>query len=130
MTDPRTALEEAFKVVFPEPPRSWEPMPIQEAIIHPVQSLAVRAHSDWRNKVQGRFYRMLAAEAWTSAAEMLVLPGWNRQITENDKGAYATIVHRDASEECDDFVCSGKGRTTAEALAAACIKAKEAGDGR
>jgi len=124
MTDPRTALEEAFKVVFPEPPRSWGPMPIQEAIIHPVQSLAVRAHSDWRNKVQGRFYRMLAAEAWTSAAEMLVPDGydWSMDNFDGELGKPSAWICKGGP------FFNGTGDHQALALAAACLKAKEAGD--
>ncbi|SMD03718.1 hypothetical protein [Novosphingobium sp. B1] len=116
MTDIRQALEEAFKVIHPEPPYSWKPLPVGDVITDP----AVKAHRYWLYNVQGRFYRFLDAEAWTDAAMMLVPEGWEWAYLDN-----AAIV-REAGTLKHAY---GNAPTPAHALLAACLKAKEQADG-
>lgn len=101
MTDTRTALEEAWLAIHHEgyPPEN---------------------ERDTCRKCD-RFRRFLDAEAWTSAAEMLVPEGANFVVMRAVDGLiYASVGFE---RPCQNDV-------PAIALAAACLKAKEAGDGR
>lgn len=115
MTDPRAALEAAF------------------ATIH---SLTVKP-SDWDalgwDKAD-RFRRFLDAEAWTDAALMLVQGPAEYPDSKTfliDCATQTSVYSQPVAYVWDERgKHMGIGRTPALALAAACLKAKEAGDGR
>lgn len=117
MTDTRQVLEEAFKVMFGTPP--------------------TLSYEDWQDgnftpehRRFNRFRRLLDAEAWTDAAMMLVGP--DRWLEFKGPRKYLNIptpvpaawsAHIAQWNHEGDVV--GWGDTLAEAIAAACIKAKE-----
>lgn len=122
MTDPRAALEEAFKVIHPEPPKGNP--------LAPMWYWKVWADDD------ARFRRFLDAEAWIDAALMLVPGGWDSiSIRRTDDGLWHVQLAgndmRLIAEDTDEFYAEAEDFVELWAsLAAACIKAKEAGDGR
>lgn len=109
MTAPRTALEEAFNVVWPR--------------VHG------KAYEQW-SATHTRFRRLLDAEAWTSAAEMLVPAntGWRLSVYSGDNLAHLFPDNPYYQGAASHF--GFHADIPALALAAACLKAKEAGDGR
>lgn len=106
MTDPRTTLEEA-----------WD-------------AIARSNGLTWATSNAGRFMRLLDAEAWTSAAEMLVLPGWDSiSIRRTDDGFWhVQLAGNDAhlmAEDPDEFYVEVEDFAEQwDAIRAACIKAK------
>lgn len=122
MTDTRTALEEAFAQIhgLTLAPKDWDALGWAPA---------------------NRFRRFLDAEAWTDAAMMLVPDDglhlacvrhlWAEEPDNRWGYAVLTRYRRDDDGgryyDCE-FVADHE--KPALALAAACIKAKEAGDGR
>lgn len=109
MTDTRQVLEEAFVAIFgPEPPSEYDGRAWTRN--EPDFSPAWTAYIGKRN----RFRRFLDAEAWTDAAMMLVPEGKGFCIMGN-----AAKVGKHV----------GVGDMPALALLAACLKARENGDG-
>lgn len=119
MTDTRQVLEEAFAKVFPPPPNAHLGMDIP----------ALEAHT----QIARRFRRFLDAEAWTDAAMMLVQgpAEYPDSKTFLIDCAMQTSVHSQPVAYVWDERGKhmGKGKTPAHALLAACLKARENGDG-
>ncbi|SMC45510.1 hypothetical protein [Novosphingobium sp. B1] len=128
MTDIRQALEEAFKVIHPEPPCDW--MTWDDARISEQRAedqMAFTRWNDWRLITQARFRRFLDAEAWTDAALMLVPEGmmeWH--AGKHFKGGGSAYM-LDGKVLRDPIYVTAE--TPAHALLAACLKAKEQADG-
>lgn len=109
MSDTRQALEEAFRTVFPPPPNAHLGIDVP----------ALEAHT----QIVRRFRRFLDAEAWTDAAMMLVPEGWDYALYSRGEAA----VHRSRSGR--RTFLEGTADHPALALAQACLKARENGDG-
>lgn len=131
LTNPRQALEEAFKVVFPEPEKYLRACRTPGVSDEHLRQLS----SDrlcWSAKSL-RFRRFLDAEAWTDAAMMLIGPDrWLEfkgprkylNIPTPVPAAWSANIAR-WNHEGD---VTGWGDTLAEAIAQACLKAKEQSD--
>lgn len=121
MTDTRQVLEEAFAKVFPPPPNAHLGIDVP----------ALEAHT----QIVRRFRRFLGAEAWTDAAMMLVPEGWGWNVSQPNAKAIASGLlkkHTPVRGEVENgfeqrFIVAGE--TPALALAQACLKARENGDG-
>lgn len=115
MTDPHTALEDAFKVVWPD----------------------IRFTPEAEERAT-RFRSLLDAEAWTSAAEMLIPTDGSMALLDiqysyepADPGVWSACSIRwypQHKSGNDWHAQTESGPIPALALAAACLKAKEAGD--
>lgn len=120
MTDPRAALEEAFKVIHPEPPKGNP--------LAPMWYWKVWADDD------ARFRRFLDAEAWIDAALMLVQGPAEYPDSKTfliDCATQTSVYSQPVAYVWDERgKHMGIGRTPALALTAACLKAKDSGDGR
>ena len=118
MTDTRTALEEAAVIIWGEETRS---VVINDPVLFDRMC---------------RFDALLGAEAWTSAAEMLVLPGWDSiSIRRTDDGLWhVQLAGNDAhlmAEDPDEFYVEVEDFAEQwDAIRAACIKAKGNTNGR
>lgn len=124
--NPRQALEEAFRTVFPPPPNAHLGIDVP----------ALEAHT----QIVRRFRRFLDAEAWTDAAMMLVPEGWRiGNLSQHDhpllreRGEWLCTLYPEGQlgKLRADL---GKARCNhadhpALALAQACLKARENGDG-
>lgn len=128
MSDTRQALEEAFKAIYPEPYASaiFRCQRPYEDISHELDGL----FPDWDkwNVVRLRFRRFLDAEAWTDAALMLV-PENHRIVTLTehvDRGGWYVKLAVHSPHKALPAV---EATTLALALAQACLKARENGDG-
>lgn len=110
MTNPRQALEEAWDTI-------------------------ARANGlAWASANAGRFCRFLDAEAWTDAAMMLIGP--DRWLEFKGPRKYLNIPtpvpaawSAHIAKWNHDGDVTGWGETLAEAIAAACLKARENSDG-
>lgn len=114
MTDPRTALEAAFKVIHPAPCDPRYPDDDEDFA--------------WC-KLADRFRRCLDAEAWESAALTMVLPEWKAMdvdATEPECGVDVRLYHKTDAHR----VAIGTADELWDAIRSACIKAKESGDDR
>lgn len=116
MTDPRAALEGAFATIYgitKLTPDDWDALHWSKA---------------------DRFRRFLDAEAWTDAALMLVQGPAEYPDSKTfliDCAMQTSVYSQPVAYVWDERgKHMGIGRTPALALAAACLKAKEAGDGR
>lgn len=122
----REELERAFIVAFPEPPRSWRPMPIEQAIVDPMQSVAVRKHTDWRHNVRGRFYRLLDAEAYLDAAMMLVPDDMRDELEITTLYQVARVgINLNHGPDSGPFYGEDLGNSIPLALCRAALKARE-----
>lgn len=108
----RELLEEAFKAIFQQPATCWA-----DARETGVES----AYGVWQAKIS-RFLRLLGAEAWTSAAELLVPVDHEWSVNWGGNSAASVSALPDGS------TFQGFAATPALALAAACLRAKGAND--
>lgn len=127
MTNPREALEEAFKVIFgPEPPseydgRAWTR---NEPDFSPTWTAYIAKRNSFR--------RFLDAEAWTDAAMMLIPDNWTAWEMRSHAGRSHFSADLSRLSECDagqEDWAHGRGMHPALALAEAALRAKEAGNG-
>lgn len=104
-SDTRHALEEAFWTIYPTPPAGYHDEP-------------------WRNRAI-RFRRFLDAEAWTDAALLLVPEGfdWSMDNFDGELGKPSAWICNKGP------FFNGTADHPALALAQACLKARENGDG-
>ncbi len=107
----RAVLEEAWPVLHPEP----------SAVLSgdmDTMHASVIARAEWRG-LRARFTTMLDAEAWESAALMLVPDGWSwRMVEDLDLPGRASIVKNSG-------LYFAEATTPALALCAAILRAKE-----
>lgn len=127
-TDQRKALEEAFRAIWPMPNREDEPEwqgpgTLREPLYH-----------HWKVR-EVRFTAMLDAEAWLSAAEMLVPEGfmWEIGVYNNEDG-FSSGIYARVSKYCGgdgprfEFDDRGEGTTPALALLSAILAARGQND--
>lgn len=114
MTDPRAALEAAWNTIHDHQVAPWQKLAVADGV--------------------ERFRRFLDAEAWTDAALMLVQGPAEYPDSKTfliDCATQTSVYSQPVAYVWDERgKHMGIGRTPALALAAACLKAKEAGDGR
>lgn len=123
LSNPREALEDAFRVVFgPKPDTIWKDEVLREEWTD--------EYSAWFER-SCRFYTLLDAEAYIDAAMMLIPDNW----TAWEMRSHAARSHFSADlsrlSECDagqEDWAHGRGRHPALALAEAALRAQEAGD--
>lgn len=127
MSDTRTAMEEAFKVVFgPKPDTIWKDDVLREEWTD--------EYVAWHERTW-RFDTLLDAEAWTDAAMMLVPEGWDSiSIRRTDDGLWhCELAGNDArmmAEDPDEFWVEAEGHShPALAIAQAALKTQDKNDG-
>ncbi|QOV92584.1 hypothetical protein [Novosphingobium sp. ES2-1] len=129
MSDTRQALEEAFKAIYPEPSREWETWDgARIAEQREEDKASFMRWNDWRICKEARFRRFLDAEAWTDAA-MCLVPESHRIVTLTehvDRGGWYVKLAVHSPHKALPAV---EAPTLALALAQACLKARENGDG-
>lgn len=118
MSNPREALEDAFRVVFgPKPDTIWKDEVLREEWTD--------EYSAWFER-SCRFYTLLDAEAWTDAAMCFVPEDWHFEL----KGlnySWNALINPTAAGTAGAW--SGFADHPALALAQACLKARENSDG-
>lgn len=135
----RELFEEAFYACFPPPTHTT--IPLVKSINAKSGRFCPDAHSDWSLRL-AKFQTMLDAEAWESAALMLVPVGWITQIVRDfndDDDFFSSVtlidsfsVRRGCAPEEERAINVSRGARlsfqdpTAIALCIAALKAKEA----